>query len=78
MGTTTVRVDSETHARLLEMSAASGKSLIDTIRDATEALRRQRFAGGVTQELDRLRMDEATWVAYLAEADATDVPDGIR
>lgn len=77
MPTTTIRVDSETHARLLEMSKASGASLIDTVRDAAEALRRLRFAQQVTSELAALRADTAAWADYLAEADATAVTDGL-
>lgn len=77
MATTTIRVDSDTHARLVEMSKASGASLIDTVRDAAEALRRLRFAQQVVDELTALRDDPEAWAAYLAEADATAVTDGI-
>ncbi|HEU4915833.1 MAG TPA: ribbon-helix-helix protein, CopG family [Acidimicrobiia bacterium] len=77
MATTTVRVDTETHARLQALSRESGKSLIETIRDAVEALRRQRFAHQVAAELAELRTDEDAWRSYLAEADSTSVADGI-
>lgn len=77
MATTTVRVDAETHARLLELSRASGSSIQQTVRDAAEALRRERFATEVVDELDRLRADPDAWADYLAEADATSVVDGI-
>jgi hypothetical protein len=77
VGTTTIRVDTETHARLLELSAAAGSSLMDTVRDAAEALRRQRFAHQVAAELEALRADPDAWSAYLAEAARTDVGDGI-
>ena len=77
MATTTIRVDSETHARLVEMSRASGASLIDTVRDAAEALRRLRFAQQVAEELAALRDDPEAWEEYLAEAEATAVTDGI-
>jgi predicted transcriptional regulator len=77
MGTTTIRVDTDTHARLLELSTASGTSLMETVRDATEALRRQRFAHQVAAELTELRDDREAWKAYLAEADSTSVTDGI-
>lgn len=49
----TIRVDAETHARLLELSNAQGTSPIETVRDATEALRQQRFAHQVAAELNR-------------------------
>jgi len=78
MRTTTIRVDTETHAQLLEMSRQTDSSLIDTVRDATEALRRQQFAMEVAGELDTLRSDPEAWKAYLGEADSTSVTDGIR
>ena len=77
MATTTIRVDKETHERLQELSKESGRSLIDTIRDATEALGRQRFAHQVAAELAALRTDEDAWKAYLADAQSTSVADGI-
>lgn len=75
--TTTVRVDLATHARLVELSARSGASLQDTVREATEALRRQRFAREVSEQLAALRRDPAAWTDYLAEAEQTVVPDGV-
>lgn len=77
MGTTTIRVDTDTHARLLMLSKDAGDSLIDTVRDAAEALRRQRFAQSVTTELAELRRDPSEWGAYLAEAEDTLVRDGL-
>jgi len=50
MGTTTIRVDTETHARLIELSESTGSSLMATVRAAAEALRRQRFARQVAAE----------------------------
>lgn len=77
MGTTTIRVDTDTHARLTELSRATGSSLIETVRDATEALRRQRFAHQVADEIAALRSDPEAWTAYLAEAKSTSVTDGL-
>lgn len=77
MATTTIRVDTETHARLQTLSSESGRSLIETVRDATEALGRQRFAHRVAAELAELRENQNSWKAYLAEADSTSVADGI-
>ena len=59
------------------MSVAALPSLIDTVRDATEALRRQRFAQQVSTELSELREDPAAWASYLADATATSVADGV-
>jgi predicted DNA-binding protein len=77
MSTTTIRVDTDTHARLQELSRETGRSLLDTVRDATEALGRQRFAHQVAEELAKLRSDNTSWNAYLSEADSTEVSDGI-
>lgn len=77
MATTTIRVDTDTHAELVELAAETGASLMDTTRSAVEALRRQRFAQHVTEELNALRADPEAWADYLAEAERTAVPDGI-
>lgn len=75
--TTTIRVDSETHAALLELAAQTGATLMETTRDAAQALHRQRFAQHVSSELNTLRADPDAWADYLADADSTAVPDGI-
>ena len=59
------------------MATASGRSLVETTRAAADALRRQRFADQVVVELTALRSDDAAWADYLAEADSTDVGDGL-
>lgn len=78
MATTTIRVDIETHRRLQELSESAGTSLIDTVRNAAEALRRQHFADRVTGELESLRNDPGAWNDYLSDAEATSVTDGLR
>lgn len=50
---------------------------MDTVRDAAEALRRQRFAEQVAAELAELEKDPEAWAVYLAEAEETSVSDGI-
>jgi hypothetical protein len=77
MTTTTIRVDTETHRQLLELGEASGVSLIDTVRAATEALRRQRFGQQVADEMAAMRQDAPQWDAYLAEAEVSEGDDGI-
>jgi hypothetical protein len=77
VATTTIRVDVETHAELLRLGTDSGSTLMDTVRDAAQALRRQRFAQQVNRELGALRDDAAAWSDYLAEAESTGVDDGI-
>ena len=77
MRTTTIRVDTETHARLVALSESTGSSLMATVRAAAEALRRQRFARQVAAELIELRDNPEAWSTYMAEADATSVTDGL-
>jgi hypothetical protein len=47
------------------------------VRDAAEALRRQRFADQVVDELAQLQGDADAWRSYLNESDLTTVTDGI-
>ena len=77
MDTTTIRVDRDTHSRLLDMSKETGESLIETVRQAAEALKRLRFGLRVQEEYAALRADPEAWADYLAEAESTYVADGI-
>jgi Tfp pilus assembly protein PilV len=63
---------------LLELSETAGSSLMETVQDAAEALRRQRFAHQVAEELAALRANPSAWADYLADADSTAVTDGVR
>ena len=77
MDTTTVRVDRDTHSRLLEMSRETGDTVTETVRQAAEALRRLRFGLRVQEEYAALRSDPEAWADYLAEAESSHVADGI-
>jgi hypothetical protein len=77
MRTTTIRVDTATHQQLVELGRATGETLVDTVRAAAEALRRERFARRVVAELDELRRDPAAWNGYLADGEETTVTDGL-
>jgi len=57
MSTTTIRVDLETHARLVELGATRQEPLMQTVRDAVDALHREQFAHQVASELTPLRND---------------------
>ena len=78
MSTRSVRIDTETHARLVRMSKIAGVSLGTTIRDATEALSRQRFSHRVAAEIAELRNDPEAWLSYLEEAESTSIADGVN
>lgn len=75
--TTTIRIDTDTHAQLVALSRKSGSSLIATVRAAAEALRRQQFGEQVAREIDELQRDPAAWEEYLAEGESTSVADGV-
>ena len=67
--TTTIRVDHETHRRLVAISRTSGRPLIEVLRDAADALERARFASLVASQLDVLRQDPDDWASYSADAE---------
>jgi len=50
---------------------------MQTVRDAVDALHREQFAHEVSSELAALRDDGEAWAAYLADAETTNVADGI-
>lgn len=75
--TTTIRVDEHTHETLLALSRAAGTTLLQTARDAAEALRRLHFSHQVAEEIAALKQDPAAWEDYLNEAEATSVRDGL-
>ncbi len=77
MASTTIRVDTETHASLVAMSRAMGASLIDTVKAAAAALQRQRFGADVVAQLSVLKSDPVAWAEYVAESDLTEVADGL-
>ncbi len=77
METTTIRVDRDTHSRLLELSEANGDTLTKTVRDAAEALQRIRFGLLVQEELAVLKGDPTAWNNYLAQAETSSVADGV-
>lgn len=77
MSTTTIRVDTATHTRLVELSNAGGRTLIETVRDAAEALERLRFAGQAATEMHELSQDPEAWAAYIDEATSLPTSDGI-
>ena len=47
------------------------------VRDAAEALWRQRFAREAMRQISELQKDPKAWEEYLAEAEETYVADGI-
>lgn len=73
--TTTIRVDRETHAKLLKLSRESGTPLIDTVRAAAEALQLKTVAERVRAELEAMSAEDLA--SYRAEIDGFPTGDGI-
>lgn len=74
--TTTIRIERDVHRRLAKLGEASGQLLIDVVRDAAQALERERFASTVIGEFELLRDDAVGWADYLADAELA-VGDGV-
>lgn len=70
--TTTVRVR-RTDAERLQALAATGKSaVIDVVHSAIDALERQEFLRGLSDDYRRLREDDVAWAEYVAEGQEWD------
>ena len=70
MQSTTIRVDRDTHERLVALSKRAGRQLIETVRLATEALETREFAHSVAAEYTALRARPHEWCDYMSEADS--------
>jgi hypothetical protein len=75
---TTIRVDRDTHQRLLAFSQQQGLSLMEILRRATDALDRELFVGEARAQIEKLKADPQAWVDYLRESSLTEVADGIN
>jgi predicted transcriptional regulator len=74
---TTIRVDRDTHRRLLDLSQSSDLSLMEVLRRATAALEQQLFVAEAKSQMQRLRADPQAWVDYLRDSSLTEVSDGV-
>ena len=75
---TTIRVDRDTHQRLLAFSQQQGLSLMEILRRATDALDRELFVGEARAQIEKLKADPRAWADYLRESSLTEVADGIN
>ena len=75
---TTIRVDRDTHRRLLDLSQSSDLSLMEVLRRATAALEQQLFVAEAKSQMQRLRADPQAWVDYLRDSSLTEVSDGVN
>jgi|GEM_PF-671797 hypothetical protein len=74
---TTIRVDRDTHRRLLDLSQSADLSLMEVLRRATAALEQQLFVAEAKSQMQRLRADPQAWVDYLRDSSLTEVSDGV-
>jgi hypothetical protein len=63
----TVRIKSETHAKLRDIAKSSGQSMPDVLDEAVETLRRIRLLDETSRAYAALRADPKAWRAELAE-----------
>lgn len=75
---TTIRVDRDTHQRLLAFSQHQGLSLMEILRRATDALDREFFVGEARAQIEKLKADPQAWADYLRESSMTEVADGVN
>lgn len=65
--TTTVRVRRADSERLQSLAKARQGAVIDVVHEAIDALERQEFLRGLSEDQQRLRDDPEMWEKYQAE-----------
>ena len=74
---TTIRVDRDTHRRLLDLSQSADLSLMEVLRRATAALEQQLFVAEAKSQMHHLHADPQAWADYLPDSSLTEVSDGV-
>ena len=80
MSATTVRISPKGHALLRSLASADGESMAETLDNALETYRRQKFLESASAAYESLRRDPRAWKkhqAELAEWEAT-LGDGLK
>jgi hypothetical protein len=70
--TTTVRVRRPDSERLQALAKSRQTTVIDVLHDAVDALERQEFVRGLSDDYRRLQSDPARWEAFVRERDEWD------
>lgn len=80
MASDTVRIKSDTHAKLREIAKTTGKSMPDVLDEAIEALRRSRLLDDTSRAFAKLRSDSKAWKAETTEREAWEATlgDGLK
>jgi hypothetical protein len=71
--TTTVRVRRPDSERLQALAKSRQTTVIDVLHDAVDALERQEFLSGLSDDYRRLQTDPARWEAFMRERDEWDI-----
>lgn len=67
MASDTVRIKSDTHAKLRDIAKSTGKSMPEVLDEAVEVLRRIRMLEDTSRAFAALRSDPKAWLAEMAE-----------
>jgi len=67
MASATVRINSQSHAKLRQLAAQAGESMPETLDKAIDAYFRLTFLEEVNRAYAALRRDPQAWAAELAE-----------
>lgn len=65
--TTTVRVRRPDSERLQSLAKSRKTAVIDVVHEAIDALERQEFLRGLSDDYRKLREDPARWKAFVGE-----------
>lgn len=66
---TTVRIDVDTHGRLMKISEETGKSLGQVISEGAAVIEQQRFIRQLRADYRRMRENSEEWESYVRERD---------
>jgi predicted transcriptional regulator len=72
MPSETVRIRSDTHAKLKELAEHFGRSMPQVLEEAIEFFRRQKFLEDANRAYAALRQNASAWAEEQAERDAWD------
>lgn len=65
--TTTIKVPTETHARLLEIASEDDQTMGEIVAQLVKKYDRERFWQKVAEDLERFKADKAAYQQYMDE-----------
>lgn len=66
---TTIRVDRDTHGRLMKISEDTGTAIIDLVRESVREYEHKLFADRLVAQLGAMRQDPEEWQSYVEECE---------